>query len=256
MANFFPRWTNLLPIKIAICVGTAVLGIVAAFSYYATDKTQAVGYMPDQPIPYDHELHVNQLGLDCRYCHSFADETGQANIPSGNVCWSCHEKIKTNSPKLEPLRRAMDKTYEHYTGEPVRWVKVYNSPDYVYFDHSAHLNRGISCVSCHGQVDQMRKVYRAKAHTMAFCLDCHRAPEKHLRPNEEVTNMKYTAKDYLAKHPEIAKAVKEFELNGKKINSDLDLSKDSEEDCQKAFGLYLKDKWNINPKVSCATCHN
>jgi len=212
--------------------------------------------MPDQPIPYDHELHVNQLGLDCRHCHSFVDNSGHANIPTGNVCWNCHDKVEKESPKLEPLRRAMDKDYEHYTGEPVRWKKVYNSPDFVYFDHSAHLNRGVSCVSCHGDVSEMRVVWRAEAHTMGFCLDCHRAPEKHLRPLEQVTNMKYTAKSYLEELSDDERVALLKEIAKTKGNEDFKLEGSSEKDCQMAFGRHLKDKWSIRPKESCATCHN
>lgn len=268
MANLFPRSTNFLIFKIAFCIGVAKLGVMLAFSYYATDKTIAVGYQPDQPIPYDHEFHASQLGLDCRHCHSFADKTGQANIPSANVCWNCHGVgkggIKADSPKLAPLREAME------TGKPIRWVKVWDSPDYVYFDHSAHLNRGISCVSCHGEIHKMRKVYKSKAHTMGFCIDCHNAPENHLRPVEEVTNMDFSAKDYLANNKEVREAVENFhklglankgkdnplKFQGKKyIDFEYD-EFESEANCQKALGLYLKDKHSVHPKISCQTCHN
>jgi len=153
MANYFPRWTNILPLKIATCIGTLAIGVVAAFTYYATPKAQRVGYMPDQPIPYDHELHVTQLGLDCRHCHSFVEKSGQANVPTANTCANCHVKggIKSDSPRLAPLMAAID------SGEPIKWVRVHKSPDYVFFDHSAHLGRGVSCVECHGQVDEMIK---------------------------------------------------------------------------------------------------
>ncbi len=245
MANIFPRWTNLLPLKIAICVGSLAIGIVAAFTYYATPKTQRVGYMPDQPIPYDHELHVKQLGLDCRFCHSFVEESGHANVPTADRCWTCHQHVKTESAKLTPLRAAIDKSYEGYTGQPVKWVRVHNSPDYVFFDHSAHLTRGISCVSCHGQVNEMRDVYQAKDHSMGFCLDCHRNPEEHLRPLEEVFNLEITAKNYVQTHPEFEKAV---------FGTEYDASA-SEEEVQKQVGTFLKDHWDVQPKESCSTCH-
>ena len=99
MANFFPRWTNVLPLKIAICLGFAGAGVVVGFAYYATPKAQRVGYQPAQPIAYDHALHVGQLGLDCRYCHSFVEHSGQANIPSANTCWNCHQHVRKDSAK-------------------------------------------------------------------------------------------------------------------------------------------------------------
>lgn len=252
MANIFPRWTNLLPLKIAICIASLVLGLVIMFTYYFTPKTLRVGYMPDQPIAYDHELHVKQLGLDCRLCHSFVEESGHANVPTGDRCWTCHQHVQKDNEKLLPLRRAMDKTFEGYTGEPVKWVRVHKSPDYVFFDHSAHLSRGVSCVSCHGQVNEMRTVFQAKDHSMGFCLDCHRAPENHLRPLEEVFNLDYTAKNYVELNPTFAEAVDAFS----KSNTDLKLNPTgSEEEVQKAVGSFLKAHWNVQPKESCATCH-
>jgi hypothetical protein len=236
MANFFPRWTNILPLKIAVCLGALATAVVAGFTYYATPKAQRVGYQPSQPIPYDHDLHVNQLGLDCRYCHSFVEHSGHANVPSSNTCWNCHQHVRKDSPKLEPLRRAMDETYENYDGEPVRWVRVHRAPDYVYFDHSAHVNRGVSCVSCHGQVNNMEVVYHAKDHSMGFCLDCHRAPESHLRPLEEIYNLDYDAESYLQQHTVL-------NGEGERITT------------QKEFGALLKEQWNIKPKESCTTCH-
>lgn len=233
MANIFPRWTNLLPLKIAVCLGTAVAGIALAFSYYATPKTLRVGYQPSQPIPFSHKIHVDQLGLDCRYCHSFVDVAGHSNVPSGNTCWNCHQHVQRDSPKLEPLHRAMDENHPQYDGKPIEWVRIHKSPDYVYFNHSAHVNRGISCQSCHGDVDKMEVVYQAEAHSMGWCLDCHRAPEKHLRPLEEVFNFDYGDKD-------VAKYVSE----GEGITTTEEL------------GLKLKEQFQVHPKTSCATCHH
>ncbi|SHK03228.1 Cytochrome c7 [Rubritalea squalenifaciens DSM 18772] len=251
MANYFPRWTNLLPLKIAICVGSVVGGLVLAFTYYATPKTQRVGYQPSQPIPYDHELHVKQLGLDCRHCHSFVEESGHANVPSANTCWNCHRHVKTDSERLVPLRRAIDPTYEGYTGEPVKWVRVHRSPDYVFFDHSAHLSRGISCVSCHGQVNEMPEVYHAKSLSMDMCITCHRSPEEHIRPLEEVTNLDFIAKDYISARPELAEEIEKFSAE-----HDLKLKPHgSQKEAQVALGSLLKHKWSVQPKESCFTCH-
>ena len=113
MANFFPRWTNFLPLKIAICAGALAGGAVLAFTYYATPKTLAAGYQPSQPIPFSHKIHVDQLGLDCRYCHSFVDVSGTSNVPGNNTCWNCHQHVAKDSPKLQPLRDRIDHTLKH-----------------------------------------------------------------------------------------------------------------------------------------------
>jgi len=248
MANYFPRYTNILPLKIAVCLGALALGVVVAFTYYGSPKAQRVGYMPDQPIPYDHELHVTQLGLDCRHCHSFVEKSGHANVPTANTCANCHHEtkggIKSDSPRLAPLMDAID------NGKPIKWVRVHKSPDYVYFNHSAHLNRGISCVECHGQVDEMRVVFHAKPLSMGQCLDCHRAPENALRPLEEVFNLKYTARDYISKNASAKKILEDYVAE-----KDLDVNLDDEQDAQLAMGTMLKDRWNVRPKESCFTCH-
>lgn len=249
MANYFPRYTNFLPLKIAVCIGALAIGVVLGFSYYATPKAQRVGYMPDQPIAYDHELHVNQLGLDCRHCHSFVEKSGHANVPTANTCANCHHNtkgnIKSDSLRLAPLMDAID------NGKPIKWVKVHKSPDYVYFNHSAHLNRGVSCIECHGEVDKMRVVYHAKPLSMGQCIDCHRAPEEALRPLEEVFNLRYDAKKYIEQNDGAMSAVKNY-IDG---HEDLNLDLSDEGDAQKAMGLMLKERWNVQPKESCFTCH-
>lgn len=247
MANYFPRWTNIVPLKIAICLGSLAIGVVAGVTYYGTPKAQVVGYMPDQPIPFDHEIHVTQLGLDCRHCHSFVEKSGHANVPTANTCANCHVKggIQSDSPRLEPLFAALE------SGEPIKWVRIHKAPDYVFFDHSAHLGRGISCVECHGNVDEMRVVYQAKNLSMGMCIECHRNPEDALRPLEQVFNLKYAAADYLKKNQTAAEHVsayiKENDLEG------LDIADNA--DAQKAMGLMLKDHWKVQPKESCFTCH-
>lgn len=242
MANFFPRWTNLLPLKIAVCVIFVVLGLTAAFSYYATPKAQRVGYQPDQPISYDHALHADQVKIDCRYCHSSVDKSASAGVPTANTCWNCHQHVQKDNPKLEPLRRAVDKSYEKYDGKPIKWVRISKSPDYVYFDHSAHVNRGVSCQSCHGDINKMEKVYHAKSLSMEFCLDCHREPEKHLRPLEQVYNLNYDVAKYIEGKPELAKQIG-YEKG------------DSADEAQKKLGELLKKNWSVHPKDSCFTCH-
>lgn len=239
MANFFPRWSNFTPLKLAICLGAIGFGVTFVFAVYSGPQSQRVGYQPTQPIPYSHDIHVNQLGLDCRYCHSFVEHGAHANVPSANVCWNCHgpNKVKSDSPKLEPLRRAMAQNENgENIGEPIEWVRIHKSPDYVYFNHSAHVNRGVSCQSCHGDVNKMKVVHHDQSLTMGWCLDCHRAPEEHLRPIEEVTNLDYNVEDYLNEHQ-----LKDDE--GKVMET------------QTEFGEFLKAHWNVKPKESCATCH-
>ena len=237
MANFFPKYSNTLPLKLAVCMVFVILGLVLAFAYYGTPKTQRVGYQPDQPIQYDHALHAAQLEMDCRYCHSAVDKSPSAGIPTADTCWGCHQHAQKENPKLEPLRRAMDKTYEKYDGKPIEWVRVHKAPDYVYFDHSAHVNRGVSCKSCHGQVNEMQKVYQAESLSMDFCLTCHRAPEKFIRPLEEVYNLDYDAEKYLAERKIVDPKTQ------KRITT------------QEEFGMFLKKNWSIQPKESCSTCH-
>lgn len=232
MANIFPRWTNLLPLKIAVCLGALTFGVAAGFNYYATPKATRVGYQPSQPIPFDHALHTEQLGIDCRYCHSFVDVSGHSNVPSSNTCWNCHQHVKRDSPRLAPLHRAMDPQNPNYDGRPIEWVRIHKVPDYAYFNHAAHVNSGVSCYTCHGPVNEMKVVYQAESQSMGWCLECHREPENYLRPLEEVYNMNYVAEDYISKHPELG-VKDQFEL-----------------------GLKLKKQWGIHPKTSCATCHH
>ena len=236
MANIFPRWSNLLPLKIALCVLSVVAGVMLAFSYYATPKSLAVGYQPSQPIAFSHKIHVDQVGMDCRYCHSFVDVSGHSNIPSGNTCWNCHQHVQKESPKLAALRKSMDPAFPGYDGKPVEWVRIHKAPDYVKFNHSAHVNRGISCQSCHGRVDQMETVFQDQNLSMGWCLDCHRNPEKNVRPLEEVYNLKYDAAQYIKDHQE--------EMAAMDVKTPADL------------GLKLKEQFKLAPKTTCATCHH
>ena len=160
----FPRWVNyLLPLIVVSAVGGGAFApVVVGLGFSA--NTLNVGYAPEQPIPYSHALHVGELGLDCRYCHTTVDDASFAAIPPTETCMNCHATVKTDSARLAPL-------YESYeTGKPIEWVKVHDLPDYVYFNHSAHVNKGVSCVSCHGRVDKMEVVYQAQPLSMAWCL--------------------------------------------------------------------------------------
>ena len=147
MANIFPRFSNWLPIKILVCITIIAASVVSGMAYYFTPKYTRVGYQPTQPVAFDHSLHVNQLGMDCRYCHTGVEKSSHSNVPSTQTCMNCHTQIKSQSPKLSAVRESWK------TGNPVPWVRIHKAPDYVYFNHAVHVNRGVSCVACHGHVN-------------------------------------------------------------------------------------------------------
>jgi len=210
----FPKWTDVLRPGIALAaVGGLVYASVVIYLGFSPQATD-VGYMPTQPVPYSHALHVGQLGMDCRYCHTGVEKTARAAIPPTQTCMNCHSKVRANSEKLIPVRES------YATGMPVPWIRVHDLPDYVYFDHSAHIRRGVGCVSCHGRIDTMEVVYQAEPLSMGWCLECHRSPEQHLRPVEFVTQLDWVP----------------------------------EED-QLALGSRLRETNNINPPTDCNTCH-
>ena len=138
-----------------------------------------------QPVPFSHEHHVRGLGIDCRYCHGSAETSSFAGIPPTKTCMTCHSKIWTNAALLEPVRESWR------TGVPLQWTRVHRLPDYVFFNHSIHVNKGIGCVSCHGQVDRMPLMWSVASLQMEWCLNCHRNPEQYLRPVEEVYNLNW-----------------------------------------------------------------
>ncbi len=210
----FPRWTWILrPGIAAAAVGGLVYAtLVVAFGF--SPKATDVGYAPEQPVPYSHALHVGQLGIDCRYCHNTVENAAHAAIPPTQTCMNCHSMVRKNSEKLIPVLTS------YATGMPVEWIRVHDVPDYVYFNHSAHVRRGIGCVSCHGRIDTMEVVYQAEPLSMGWCLDCHRNPESHLRPVDYVTELDWVP----------------------------------EED-QLVLGARLRETNNINPPVDCNTCH-
>ncbi len=150
-------------------------------SPYVTDA----GITRDQPVPFSHEHHVRGLGLDCRYCHASVETSSYAGMPPTKTCMTCHSQIWTNAPVLEPVRESWR------TGRPIRWTRVHNLPDFVYFDHRIHIQKGVGCSTCHGQVDRMPLMFQAASLQMEWCLTCHREPERFLRPREQVFNMSY-----------------------------------------------------------------
>lgn len=137
----------------------------------------------DQPVPFSHKHHAGDDGIDCRYCHTSVEKSSFAGIPPTEICMTCHSQIWTDSPLLEPVRESFR------TGRPITWARVHDLPDFVYFDHSIHIKKGISCVSCHGRVDEMPLTAKQATLSMRWCLDCHRNPEKNIRPREYVFNL-------------------------------------------------------------------
>ncbi len=221
MSDIFPRWTNRLPLYLIIVlllVGTAV---TAGVWYYFTPKYTRVGYQPVQPVSFPHSVHVDQLGIDCRYCHSAVEKSWYSNIPAAGVCMNCHNQVLKDDPRLALIRESA------LTGEPVPWVQIHKTPDYVYFNHSVHVNRGFSCVECHGRIDLMDEVYHAKPLSMSFCLDCHRDPAMRIRPLDKVTDLAWTWSD----DPKEAARL------------------------QKIHGQRLVAAWNVQSLDNCSACH-
>ena len=180
----FPKWLDSLRPLVAVTLfGVAPVYATVLIWYGGSPRTTDVGYEPEQPVPYSHALHAGQLGIDCRYCHTTVERAAHAAVPPTQTCMNCHSGIRPDSPQLEPVRRS------YTSGLPVHWVRVHDLPDYVYFDHSAHVTRGVGCVECHGRVDRMEVVYQVQTLSMGWCLDCHRDPAPHLRPPDQVTNM-------------------------------------------------------------------
>ena len=184
MAQIFHPATN----TIAKASIFGALLIIAAATWFAYRITRSpwnthVNVPREQPVPFSHEHHVAGLGIDCRYCHTSVAESSFAGMPNTQTCMTCHSQIWTNSEMLAPVRASLA------SGKPIAWTRVHDLPDFAQFNHSIHINRGVSCVSCHGQVNEMPLMWRTQSLQMEWCLDCHRDPANHLRPPEEVFNM-------------------------------------------------------------------
>jgi len=162
---------------------TGVLVLLGAInrSEYTTD----VGQARAQPVPFSHARHVAMNGIDCRYCHTSVEESGFAGIPPTETCMSCHSQVLVDAPMLEPVRES------YRTGKPIQWARVHDVPDFVYFNHSIHIAKGVGCESCHGRVDKMPMTWKVASMQMEWCLDCHRDPAKNLRPKDKVFEMGY-----------------------------------------------------------------
>jgi hypothetical protein len=160
-------------------LGLLVLTYMVERSPYQTQ----VGVIKEQPVPFSHEHHVRGLGIDCRYCHTSVETSSAASVPPTYTCMSCHSQIWTESPTLAPVRESLK------TGKPLAWARIHDLPDFVYFHHGIHVQKGVGCVECHGRMDQMPLTWKDKPLTMEWCLECHRHPERHVRPKDDVFNM-------------------------------------------------------------------
>ena len=178
-------------------------------SAYATRQT----IIRAQPVPFSHDHHTEAMGISCLYCHTSVEESAFAGIPPTATCMNCHKLIWNDSPMLEPVRESLR------TGEPIRWARVNDLPDFVYFNHSIHVAKGMGCVSCHGRVDKMPLLRQAVSLQMEWCLDCHRSPEDFVRPRSEIYNMEWEAED------------------------------------QAALGARLVEEYEIESLLSCSVCH-
>ena len=215
MPQIFHRSTNTLSrlsIFGALFLVAGLLWGIATFnrSAYMTQERVA----RTQPVQFSHKHHVGELGIDCRYCHTTVETAARATVPPTETCMSCHSQIWLASPFLEPVRDSFR------TDRSIPWVKVHDLPDFVYFNHGAHVQKGIGCVSCHGRVDQMNQVWQQSSLQMEWCLDCHRDPGRHVRPRERI-----------------------FDLAWQRPAD------------QPNLGAELLRLYDVHPRTDCSTCH-
>jgi len=215
MAQLFPRSANAfargsIVAGLALLTGVGAAVYVIARSGYVTRQ----GLILEQPVPFSHDHHVGQIGIDCRYCHTAVESSSSAGIPPTQTCMNCHNQLWTNAELLEPVRASFREDV------PLRWNRVHDLPEFVYFNHSIHVAKGVACVTCHGPVDKMPLMYQFESLQMNWCLDCHKDPVKNIRPREEVTNVAWTPPPGF------------------------------EQEQQRLAKLY-----NVQSKLSCSTCH-
>jgi hypothetical protein len=231
MAQIFHRSTNTisrLSIFGAFFVVAFVLWVAAQIQRSPYTNYQGVHQM--QPVPFSHQHHVAGLGIDCRYCHTSVEVSSFAGIPPTKTCMNCHAQIWTGAPMLEPVRESFR------SGRSLVWTRVNDLPDFVFFNHSIHINKGIGCADCHGPVDRMPLTHAENTLQMEWCLNCHRAPEKFLRPRSEVFNMAYSPPTHMSP----------ISLDGQQFTDQI------------ALGTYLRKQYSIRSVAditSCNTCH-
>lgn len=184
MAQVFDRSSNALARFSLVLTGLIVIALgVTLDQLQRSPWVTRQGQRPDQPVPFSHKHHVQGLGIQCQYCHTSVEQSSYAGIPPTKTCMNCHSQIWTNAQLLEPVRDSWA------TGRSINWIRVHDLPDYVFFNHEIHVNKGIGCASCHGRVDEMPLMYQENTLQMEWCLNCHRNPAKNLRPTAEIYNM-------------------------------------------------------------------
>jgi hypothetical protein len=214
----FPRWTNTVSrVSAAALLAIPAIAIGGLLAYVRSPFVTFQNRPVEQPIEFDHRHHYRDEQIDCRYCHHAVEESPTAGIPSTEVCMSCHGQVWNQSPYLALVRQA------YFTDQPIPWVRVHNLPDFVYFNHAIHVAKGVGCVTCHGRVDEMAAIEQVAPLTMQWCLDCHRDPKPHLRPQEFITSMTWQPPQEPAKAAELAEQ----------------LYKDND----------------VHSRTSCSTCH-
>lgn len=186
MAQIFHPSTNpFSKVSIAGLLALLLAGGLFAYSYWRSPYITGEAVAPAQPVPFSHKHHVQELGIDCRFCHTSVEDSAFAGIPPTETCMTCHSQIWADSPMLEPVRASFR------SDQSLPWTRVHDLPDFVYFNHAVHVRKGIGCATCHGRVDENNLTPKGASLQMIWCLDCHRDPEPSLRPREEVFNMAY-----------------------------------------------------------------
>jgi Cytochrome c7 and related cytochrome c/Class III cytochrome C family len=186
MSQVFHRSTNVIS-KVSAVGAVILIGAI----FWFMDAWSKSGYNTqafvsrEQPVQFSHKHHAGDDGIDCRYCHTSVEVSASAGIPPTKTCMNCHAQIWSNAPYLEPVRESFR------TGEPIKWVRVHDLPDFVYFNHSIHVNKGVGCSTCHGRVDQMPLMMQVQSLQMQWCIDCHRSPEQVLRPKNRIFDMSW-----------------------------------------------------------------
>ena len=203
-ANAIARGTIIVGGLVAVTVVYVIFLGIPRSSYW--NQTEII---KPQPVQFSHKHHVGDDGIDCRYCHTSVETSNSAGLPPTKTCMNCHSQLWATTPYLEPVRKSWK------TGIPIKWTRVHDLPDYVYFNHSIHVNTGVGCSTCHGRVDLMPAVYSVASLEMEWCLKCHRAPEQFLRPRSQIFNMAYTAP---ANQEELGlKLKKEYHVHGSDV---------------------------------------
>jgi hypothetical protein len=213
-ALFSPKSDGTFRLVLAVVLLGAAGTIGGLMIFQRTPYGTGQAHEITQPVQFDHRHHVKDDLIDCRYCHSSVEKAASAGIPSTELCLNCHSQVWNKSPLLDVVRASW------FKNQPIVWTRVHNLPDFVYFNHSIHVNKGVGCVECHGRVDRMPAMQQVQPLTMGWCLDCHRDPNPRLRPVEEITNMNWK--------PE-----------GDPV----------------ALGQELAKKYDVKPRVTCYTCH-